>query len=73
VLSALYLMAYLSMGPVAIILGIVATRWGLRLAVDLGAAAIASLSLATLVLANATRGSTVLPSCLASSATCPNP
>ena len=72
VLSALYLMAYLSMGPVAIILGIVATRWGLRLAVDLGAAAIASLSLATLVLANATRGSTVPLSCLASSATCPN-
>ena len=72
VLSALYLMAYLSMGPVAIILGIVATRWGLRLAVDLGAAAIASLSLATLVLANATRGSTFPPSCLASSATCPN-
>jgi hypothetical protein len=57
-------MAYLSMGPVAIILGIVATRWGLRLAVDLGAAAIASLSLATLVLANATRGSTVPLSCL---------
>ena len=72
VLSALYLMAYLSMGPVAIILGIVATRWGLRLAVDLGAAAIASLSLATLVLANATRGSTFPAPCVASSATCPN-
>ena len=72
VLSALYLMAYLSMGLVAIILGIVATRWGLRLAVDLGAAAIASLSLATLVLANATRRSTFPPVCLASSATCPN-
>ena len=37
VLSALYLLAYLSMGVVAIILGIVATGWGLRLAIGLGA------------------------------------
>lgn len=59
VLSALYLLAYLSMGMVAIILGIVATGWGLRLAVDLGAGVIALLSLATLALASAMRASTV--------------
>jgi MFS family permease len=51
VLSALYLLAYLSLGAVAVILGIVATAAGLGLAVDLGAAAIACLSLVTLVLA----------------------
>jgi predicted MFS family arabinose efflux permease len=48
VLSALYLFAYLSMGSVALGLGVVATERGLGLAVDLGAAAIALLSLATL-------------------------
>jgi MFS family permease len=51
VLSALYLLAYLSMGMVAIILGIVATDWGFRLAVDLGAGVIALLSVATLAFA----------------------
>jgi MFS family permease len=53
VLSALYLLAYLSMGMVAIILGIVATDWRFRLAVDLGAGVIAVLSVATLALASA--------------------
>ncbi len=48
VLSALYLFAYLSMGIVALGLGVVATGRGLGLAVDLGAAAIALLSLGTL-------------------------
>jgi MFS family permease len=48
VLSALYLFAYLSMGIVALGLGIVATEHGLGLAVDLGAAAIALLSLGTI-------------------------
>ena len=62
VLSALYLLAYLSMGMVAISLGIVATGWGLRLATDLGAGVIALLSLATLALATAMRPSTALPS-----------
>jgi hypothetical protein len=47
VLSALYLFAYLSMGIVALGLGVVATERGLGLAVDLGAAAITALSLGT--------------------------
>jgi hypothetical protein len=62
VLSALYLLAYLSMGMVAISLGIVATGWGLRLATDLGVGVIALLSLATLAFATAMRPSTALPS-----------
>jgi predicted MFS family arabinose efflux permease len=48
VLSALYLFAYLSMGVVALGLGVVATERGLGLAVDLGAAAITLLSLGTI-------------------------
>ncbi len=56
VLSALYLLAYLSMGGVALLLGAVATAQGLELAVDLGAGVIALLSLATLVLAGTMRG-----------------
>jgi hypothetical protein len=48
VLSALYLLAYLSLGSVALGLGVVATARGLGLAVDLGAGAITLLSLATL-------------------------
>lgn len=51
VLSALYLVGYLSMGALALVLGLVATAWGLELAVDLGAAAIATVSFTTLVLA----------------------
>jgi len=47
VLSALYLVAYLSLGAVALFLGVAATAWGLSVAVDLGAGAIALLSLAT--------------------------
>ena len=50
VLSALYLLGYLSMGAAGIALGAVATAQGLAVAVDVGAAAIAILSLATLVL-----------------------
>jgi hypothetical protein len=48
VLSAIYLFAYLSLGIVALVLGIVATQRGLGLAIDLGAALIALLSLATI-------------------------
>jgi hypothetical protein len=48
VLSALYLFAYLSLGIVALVLGVVATQRGLGLAVDLGAGAITLLSLATI-------------------------
>jgi hypothetical protein len=51
VLAALYLLAYLSMGATAIVLGAVATASSLGLAVDLGAGVIAVLSLATLLLA----------------------
>src|SRR5258708_7510191 len=51
VLSALYLLAYLSMGSVALVLGVVATNLGLKLAVNLGVAAIALLSLGSIVLA----------------------
>jgi hypothetical protein len=55
VFSALYLVAYLSMGALALVLGIVATAWGLGLAVDLGAAVIALISIATLGFAIGTR------------------
>jgi hypothetical protein len=48
VLSALYLLAYLSLGAVALVLGLVATAKGLGPAVDLGAGIISVLSLATL-------------------------
>jgi predicted MFS family arabinose efflux permease len=50
ILSALYLLGYLSMGTLAILLGAIATTWGLSLAVDLGAAAIIVVNVATLVL-----------------------
>ncbi len=56
VLSGLYLLAYLSMGSMALLLGAVATARGLGLAVNLGAGAIALLSLATLILAVAMPG-----------------
>ena len=73
VLSALYLLAYLSMGVVAVILGIVATGWGLRLAVELGAGVIALLSLTTLALASTTRASACRPFRLAPGGACTNP
>ena len=73
VLSALYLLAYLSMGMVAISLGIVATGWGLRLATDLGVGVIALLSLATLALATAMRPSTSPPFPLAPACAGSNP
>jgi predicted MFS family arabinose efflux permease len=56
VLSALYLLSYLSMGATAVVLGAVATAWGLGLAIDLGAGVIALLSLSTLLLAASGRG-----------------
>lgn len=49
VLSALYLIAYVSLGIVALALGQVATFYGLGLAIDLGAATIAVLCVATLI------------------------
>ncbi len=60
ILSALYLLGYLSMGALALVLGAIATTRGLSLAVDLGAAAIILMNVATLVLA--TTPSTASPS-----------
>jgi len=51
VLSAVYLLAYTSLGIVALSLGAVATEWNLGLAIDLGAGFIALLSVLTLMLA----------------------
>ncbi len=56
-LSALYLLGYLSMGALALLLGAIATTRGLSLAVDLGAAAIILMNVATLVLAATTPSS----------------
>ena len=58
VLSALYLLAYLSMGAVALILGVVATAAGLGIAIDLGAATIAILSFASFIAAVSMRPAT---------------
>ncbi len=55
VLSSVFLLGYLSMGAVALLLGAVASHWGLGLAVDLGAGAITLLSAATILLAAALR------------------
>jgi MFS family permease len=67
ILSALYLLGYLSMGALALVLGAIATTRGLSLAVDLGAAAIILMNVATLVLATTTPSttspSTTPPSC----------
>ncbi len=60
ILAALYLVSYLSMGALALVLGAIATARGLSLAVDLGAAAIILMNVATLVLA--TTPSTTSPS-----------
>jgi hypothetical protein len=60
ILSALYLLGYLSMGVLAFVLGAIATARGLSFAVDLGAAAIILINVATLVLA--TTPSTTSPS-----------
>jgi len=54
ILSALYLLGYLSMGGLALILGAIATTHGLGVAVDLGAVAIILMNVATLVLAMTT-------------------
>jgi hypothetical protein len=54
ILSALYLLGYLSMGALALILGTIATAHGLDVAVDLGAAAIILMNFSTLILATTT-------------------
>ncbi len=53
-LSALYLVAYLMMGVIALLLGAAATAWGLLVAIELGSATIASLSILATALAAAT-------------------
>jgi MFS family permease len=56
-LSALYLVAYLAMGAVALLLGKVATASGLGIAIDLGATTIALLAAVVIVLVVLTRNS----------------
>jgi MFS family permease len=51
VLSALYLLSYLSMGALSVVLGAIATTRGLSLAIEVGAAAIILMNVATLALA----------------------
>jgi hypothetical protein len=51
VLSALYLVAYLAQGVIALLLGAAATAWGLEVAIDLGSTALALLSMSAIVLA----------------------
>ena len=51
VLSALYLVAYLAQGVIALLLGAAATAWGLEAAIDLGTSALALLSMSAIVLA----------------------
>jgi predicted MFS family arabinose efflux permease len=58
ILSGLYLLGYLSMGALALVLGGIATMRGLGFAVNLGAAAIILMNVATLVLATTTPSST---------------
>lgn len=50
-LSALFLVAYLMQGLVAMLLGRAATAWGLDLAIDVGSLALAGLSLGAMLLA----------------------
>jgi hypothetical protein len=54
ILSALYLLGYLSMGALALVLGAIATTRGPSFSVDLGAAAIILMNFATLVLTTTT-------------------
>jgi MFS family permease len=61
ILSALYLLGYLSMGALALLLGSIATTRGLGLAVDLGAITIILMNVATLVLTT-TMPATISPS-----------
>jgi hypothetical protein len=56
-LSAVLLIAYFLQGAVALLLGLAATVWGLRIATDLGCAAIALLGITALWLGAFTRWS----------------
>jgi predicted MFS family arabinose efflux permease len=61
ILAAVYLLSYLSMGALALVLGAIATARGLGLAVDLGAAAIILMNVATLVFATSTKRQSAAP------------
>ena len=64
VLSTVYLVAYFMQGAIALLMGAAATAWGLKVAIDLGSAAIAALSVGAIALAVSSRGgrlSTELP------------
>jgi MFS family permease len=54
-LSAVLLIAYFFQGAVALLLGVAATNWGLKIAADLGCAAIAFLGVTALLLAASPR------------------
>jgi predicted MFS family arabinose efflux permease len=68
IFSALYLLGYLSMGALAFVLGAIATTRGLSLAVDLGAATIILMNVATFALATTTPA-TISPSTVPRSCT----
>jgi MFS family permease len=51
ILSAIYLVAYLMMGLIALSLGVLATAWGLKAAVEIGCLTIATMSVAGFLLA----------------------
>jgi hypothetical protein len=55
VLSAIYLLAYVSIGVASLLLGVVATAYGLGFAVDLGAGVIALFSVISVALVAMTR------------------
>lgn len=55
VLSTVYLVAYFMQGAIALLIGAAATAWGLKLAIDLGSAAIAALSIGAIALAASSR------------------
>jgi MFS family permease len=59
VLSAIYLLAYVSLGAVSLLLGAVATAYGLGFAVNLGAGVIALLSAITVALVAMTRSASL--------------
>ena len=60
VLSAIYLLAYVSLGAVSLLLGAVATAHGLGFAVNLGAGVISLFSVITVALVAMTRPGSVL-------------
>lgn len=50
-LSTIYLVGYLAMGATALALGAIATRWGLRVAIEIGATGIGAMALGAAALA----------------------